>query len=705
MVRPYDNNIQRSVSLKEKLKIRWIGIEILIAFCTLLIFAGLSLLPSFQFLPISYIVGWMLILILALGISIRSSSSLSFIILQFAVLSFSFILTYLYGSLSLFYLFAILVLFGIFERYEFKGLIPSLYVLLIIVSIIYISSVGLEGINSATVGSFGPIRIVNLSILSIFIVGYMYRVHYWNSKSRANLIAKEREIETLFNETPIGLALVDINQSKTAKKVNKALNEVFSINNETALSSNLLELSPERQSNGKMSAIYLTEVLREYRLDKKPIQFEWTINKGDGQRLLEIDLKPFPSAKQSLEILMIRDITEARKAVQLLEESQSLVDRLFDISIDGVEYLIKDTDKNELIHYRSNKNLQKMLGLSNESLKKAQIADISPKYQANGKLSESVMDEVMADLRKNERVKYEWQFIREDGSGVDTEINAVTNFENNIYSYLALFRDITEEKRNQEKIKDQVKKLNSTNEDLQRYIESNLQLENFAYIASHDLKSPIRTIISFSQLLRENLKGQLKEEEKEYLNFIITGSKSMQRLIDDLLRYARVEFSEKELCEFSPKVLIDELLLNNKTEIDDKSAQIKIAKLPEKIFGDKTGMAQVFQNLILNGLKFTKKGHNPIIEIESSEDISHWIFSVKDHGIGIKEEYYERIFLIFKQLHNQEDYDGTGIGLSLCHKICQQHKGKIWVESEYGIGSTFYFSIHKDLGAAKYSSK
>lgn len=241
------------------------------------------------------------------------------------------------------------------------------------------------------------------------------------------------------------------------------------------------------------------------------------------------------------------------------------------------------------------------------------------------------------------------------------------------------------------------KEIHDRNEELKKYIASNLQLENFAYFASHDLRTPLRSIISFTQLLNRKIGDRLSEEETEYMNFIISAGNNMQTLIDDLLSFSRINNAQPNIKAIEVKTFLEQVNTQLSSSINDNKAVIKIKKIPKTIFADQTKLSQLFQNLISNAIKFTTKDIVPSIEIKGVTNKHHWQFSVKDNGIGIEEAYKEKIFLMFKRLHTTKEYEGTGIGLALCKKVIEQHNGKIWFESVPGEGTTFHFTIKKGL--------
>lgn len=235
-------------------------------------------------------------------------------------------------------------------------------------------------------------------------------------------------------------------------------------------------------------------------------------------------------------------------------------------------------------------------------------------------------------------------------------------------------------------------KLNKSNEELKR---SNRDLEQFAYIATHDLKEPLRIIGNFSGLLAKQYKTSLDKEAFEYINFIEEGVLRMSNLINSILTYSRVGGQESTFQEIHLNSLLETKQSELSQLIKERNASIKIGDLPT-IHGEKTQIGMVFANLIHNAIKFNKSPNPTVfIQEEAAATPDFWKFSIRDNGIGIKEAYQKQIFGIFKRLHNRKTYEGTGIGLALCQKIIFRHQGKIWVESTPNEGSTFFFTIKK----------
>ena len=234
----------------------------------------------------------------------------------------------------------------------------------------------------------------------------------------------------------------------------------------------------------------------------------------------------------------------------------------------------------------------------------------------------------------------------------------------------------------------------AVNQMTEQLISSNKELGQFAYVASHDLQEPLRTITNYVGLFEKQYKGQLDANADKYLQSITSATNRMQLLIKDVLDYSRIGH-DKILTKIDTYKLLNELITDLSISIKESNANIHVDKLPV-IKGYETELRSLFQNLISNAIKFRKTDAQMHITITSKENNKEWIFAVKDNGIGIEKEYFERIFTIFQKLHGQKEFAGTGIGLAQCKKIVELHNGKIWVESQLNEGSTFYFTIPKN---------
>ena len=274
------------------------------------------------------------------------------------------------------------------------------------------------------------------------------------------------------------------------------------------------------------------------------------------------------------------------------------------------------------------------------------------------------------------------------GTITDLLYNAVLyqNEDGSTAGVFAAARDITERKRAEEALK-------KTMADLER---SNKELEQFAYVASHDLQEPLRMVASFTQLLAKRYRDKLDADANEFINYAVDGANRMQKMVNDLLSYSRVGHRGKSFEPTDCTGILNQALTDLNVAIDENEAVITHDALPV-MMGDESQLVQLFQNLIGNGIKFRSK-EAPRIHISAQESGNEWIFTVQDNGIGIDPQYNERIFMIFQRLHGREEYPGTGIGLAICKKIVECHGGRVWVDSQPGNGSTFYFTIPKTGG-------
>jgi len=276
----------------------------------------------------------------------------------------------------------------------------------------------------------------------------------------------------------------------------------------------------------------------------------------------------------------------------------------------------------------------------------------------------------------------EFRVRRSDGRYIWVEDHMI-KVRNNGDSHMAgVLINITEHKTTEEKLKQLAEKLS----------QSNKELEQFAYVASHDLQEPLRMVASYIQLLQRRYKGSISAEADEFINYSVDGVVRMKTLINDLLAYSRVNTKDAPLEDVDVNKIVAQNLKNLAASIQETGAQINYENLPV-VKANTLQINQLFQNLISNAIKFRKPDVSPIVNITAKHAGDEWLFTVSDNGIGIDKEFSDKIFIIFQRLHNNSEYPGTGIGLAICKKIVEKLGGHLWVESEPGRGSTFTFTI------------
>jgi PAS domain S-box-containing protein len=296
---------------------------------------------------------------------------------------------------------------------------------------------------------------------------------------------------------------------------------------------------------------------------------------------------------------------------------------------------------------------------------------------------QAIIADILQRLLSNQPVQqYEADLRRKDGSIRHVLIDSNVSWHNGEFIRTRCFtRDVTEHKRAEIALQNQQQEL----------ARSNAELQQFAYVASHDLQEPLRMITSYLELLERKYKGQLDDKADKFIAYAVDGAIRMQVLINDLLSYSRVGSRGQDLELVDCEKILQNVLHNLQMSIEQSNAIITHTLLPQ-VNADPSQLTQLFQNLISNALKFRQEA-SPQIHITVQDTDNQWLFSVQDNGIGMEVQYLERIFIIFQRLHNKTEYPGTGIGLAVCKKIVEQHGGTLWVDSQPGRGSTFHFTL------------
>ncbi len=375
-----------------------------------------------------------------------------------------------------------------------------------------------------------------------------------------------------------------------------------------------------------------------------------------------------------------------------IKASQSRFKGIFESSFDAI--FVYDCKNQKMLDVNS-----KAVELFNYS--KEEFYSISPdfilgKQKRNGL---SVQKVLKRECGKSINLSFETIGLKKEKETFDCEVSISSLIEKEEDLLVIAVKDISKQKMAERDLEDRLKEIKENNTKLKKYIESNSELTNFAYVASHDMRQPVRTIKSFSQLLNRHLekKEAMDPTTSEYLNFIMSGSSNLEDLINDLLDHSKVSSSnDSKIKTTSLEDILLRVKLNLNQQIIETQTEVVYENLPT-IGVEPTRMIQLFQNIISNAIKFKKTNHNCKIEIKGEELEDVWQISIADNGIGIPEDKKEEVFKIFSKLHGMSEYDGHGIGLATCKKIVEFHEGQIWLDSKLGIGTTFYFTIRKNL--------
>lgn len=362
-------------------------------------------------------------------------------------------------------------------------------------------------------------------------------------------------------------------------------------------------------------------------------------------------------------------------------EMLRLLAQVFESNLEAV--IITDT-KGLMLHV--NKSVAMITGFASEEL--------------IGTSLHSLLSELEPELYKTlwttvaDGGQWEGEILQKRKSGDEyltwMNVNAVKDAVGKVTNVIAEFSDITAFKHTQEALARRTEELAN----------SNRELEQFAYVASHDLQEPLRMVASYTQLLARRYKDKLDQDANEFIHFAVDGATRMQALIIDLLSMSRVGTHGKPIEPCESSVAFERALSNLRLAIDESGAVVTCDAMP-KLTADVSQLTQLFQNLIGNAIKFHGEA-SPTVHVGVEKKSGEWLFSVRDNGIGIAPDFFDRIFIIFQRLHGKHEYPGTGIGLSICKKIVDRHGGKIWIESEPGKGTVFYFTLPVNQGKRKH---
>ena len=401
-----------------------------------------------------------------------------------------------------------------------------------------------------------------------------------------------------------------------------------------------------------------------------PLQFEEIAPHDDGPHTyVSVKFPIFDAAGKATVLCGIAtDITERKKTEQMIKDREARLQAIMDTALDAIITM----DEGRVV-LSFNEAAEKMFGYDAAEVNGHNVKMLMPEPY----LSEQD-DYVRRYLETGGREvigrRHEIRGRRKDGTEFPCELSVSELVTGERRLFTGMVHDITDRKRVEAELR-----------------RSNESLEQFAYVASHDLKEPLRMISSYLQIIEKRYADKLDDEGREFFGFARAGANRLRDLIEDLLEYSRVGTQNKPLEATDSGKLLDEVCSDLQLAINDGDAKITYDELPI-VVADAGQLRQVFQNLLANALKF-RGSASPIIHVSAVRRRKDWVFSVRDNGIGIAAEHQERIFVIFQRLHGREQFKGTGIGLAVCKKIIERHGGRLWLESKPGEGTTFYFSL------------
>jgi len=373
-------------------------------------------------------------------------------------------------------------------------------------------------------------------------------------------------------------------------------------------------------------------------------------------------------------VMVFRDITERKKAEKALRETSDHLEKLFNYA--STPIVVWDPAFGIT---RFNHAFEHLTGYTASEVIGKELNMLFPEASRDESLNK-----IEGTLSGEYWESVEIPILRKDGDvriALWNSANLYAEDGRTLLATIAQGQDITERKQAEAKLKQTIAELER----------SNVELEQFAYVASHDLQEPLRMVSSYTQLLARRYKGKLDADADDFIAYAVDGANRMQMLINDLLTYSRVSTRGKLFEPTDCEAILSQIRVNLQAAIEESDAVITHDPLPT-VVADASQLAQLLQNLIGNAVKF--RGEEPLhVHVSAEQKVNEWVFSVRDNGIGIDPEYADRIFTVFQRLHNREEYPGTGIGLAICKKIIERHGGRIWVESQPMKGSTFYFNI------------
>jgi PAS domain S-box-containing protein len=481
----------------------------------------------------------------------------------------------------------------------------------------------------------------------------------------ADLERANQELRVLFRQSPHPKWVCDLT-SLSFLAVNQAATRTYGYTEDEFLRMTLTDLRPPEAVPGLMERV---DQLRR----GQPVEAVFRHRKKDGRLIwAETAAHPIQFEGRPAALVVATDVTRRKQAEEALQTSERQYRQIVETAREGI-WLVDQQWRTTYV----NPALCQMLGYGAEEL--LGQSPFKFLFEEDYPWANTQMERRQQGIAEHSEVRLR----RKDGSFLWTlsQASPVVDGQGNFAGALAMVNDITDRKRAEVA-------LTRHAEELAR---SNAELEQFAYVASHDLQEPLRMVTLYTQLLAKRYECQLDAQAREFISYAVKGAGQMQRLIHDLLDYSRVNSRVRQFELINSAEALRSACAHLQTPIDESRAILTYEGMPT-VRADPGQLTQLFQNLVSNALKFS--GPNPPrIHVTARLDGNQWLFSVQDNGIGLDPQFAERIFVIFQRLHSKEQYAGTGMGLAICKKIVEQHGGRIWVESRPGEWATFYFTL------------
>lgn len=490
----------------------------------------------------------------------------------------------------------------------------------------------------------------------------------------AEIAKSEARYRSLFETTSDGVAIIDLKGEVIL--VNEALCSMVGYSQKELIGKNFADfVHPD--DGPRLLELFVEGLTGQ---DKNPT-LEFRATHRDG-RILWLYSIPTALVQENETIgfsAIIHNITERVRMEKALRQSEEKFRNVLDNSHDMIYSMNLQTGRYEYVSPAS----KQVLGYSPEEFQALDSDELISLVHPDDaeKLQQNIVDLITNGENRALSVEYRIKNRELDYRWVSDNRSVVYDDGNVPVAIVGNLRDITERKQGDDKLKQTIAEL----------ARSNSELERFAYVASHDLQEPLRMVASYTQLLARRYGGKLDSDADEFIGYAVDGATRMQQLINALLDYSRVSTRSKPLGPTSCEEILNQAIANLQASIKENDAMVTHDHLPT-VTADATQMVQLFQNLVGNAIKFHSE-KQPKVHVGAERNGTEWIFSVRDNGIGIDPQYFDRIFVIFHRLHGRREYPGTGIGLAICKKIIERHKGHIWVESQSGNGATFYFTI------------